>query len=73
VKPNGHNDENISHYSRFIPERVAETSQILLRDTYFYQNVIATRNAADVIMVSPLPSDRIPSHLTFSSNKNELF
>jgi hypothetical protein len=32
----------------FIPEGVAKTSQIFLRDFYIYQNDLAMRNTADV-------------------------
>jgi hypothetical protein len=38
-----------TYHSRLIPKRVAETSQIFLRDTpTFYQNDLAMKNTADV-------------------------
>jgi hypothetical protein len=39
---------SVSYDLRFIPEGVAETSQIFLRDAHFYQNYLAMRNTADV-------------------------
>jgi hypothetical protein len=37
-----------TYHSRFIPEGVAETSQIFLRDTHILSKLLATRNTADV-------------------------
>jgi hypothetical protein len=40
--------------SRFIPEGVAETSQIFLRETHILQKLLATRNTADVTGGKPI-------------------
>jgi hypothetical protein len=37
-----------TYHSRFIPKRVAEVSQILLRDAHAYKNYLAVRYTADV-------------------------
>jgi hypothetical protein len=37
-----------TNHSRFIPEGVAETSQIFLRDGHILSKFLATRNTADV-------------------------
>jgi hypothetical protein len=42
-----------THHSRFIPEGVAEESQIFETPT-FYQNYLAMRNNADVIGGKPI-------------------
>jgi hypothetical protein len=36
------------YHSCFIPEGVAETSQIFLRDTHVLSKLLATRNTSDV-------------------------
>jgi hypothetical protein len=42
------------HTSSFIPEGVAEASQIFLETPTFYQNDLATRNTADVTGGKPI-------------------
>jgi hypothetical protein len=37
-----------TYHSHFIPEGLAEASQIFLRDTHFLPNYLAMRNTADV-------------------------
>jgi hypothetical protein len=44
---------NHTYHSRFIPERVAEASQLFLRDTHVLPK-IATRNTADVTGDKPI-------------------
>jgi hypothetical protein len=36
------------YHSRYIPEEVTETFQILLQDTHIFQNDLAMRNTADI-------------------------
>jgi hypothetical protein len=43
-----------TYHSRFIPEEEAETPQIFLHTHPFYQNVLATRNTADVTGGNPI-------------------
>jgi hypothetical protein len=48
-----------TYHSRYIPQGVAEASQIFLRHVHVYQNDLAMKNAARVTggNVSPSPSD----------------
>jgi hypothetical protein len=43
-----------TYHSRFIPEGVAEVSQISLRDTHVLPKLLAMRNTADVKGVKPI-------------------
>jgi hypothetical protein len=44
-----------TYHSRFIPEGVAEASQMLLQDAKItYQNYLAVRNTADVTSAKPI-------------------
>jgi hypothetical protein len=43
-----------THHSRFIPEGVAKTSQILLRDTHILPELLATKNTVEVTGGKPV-------------------
>jgi hypothetical protein len=43
-----------TYHTRFIPEGVAEASQILLRDAHVLPNYLAVRNTADVKNGKPI-------------------
>jgi hypothetical protein len=44
----------IQYHSRFIPEEVAEVSQIFFRDIYILPKLLATRNTAEVTGGKPI-------------------
>jgi hypothetical protein len=43
-----------TYHSRFIPEGIAEVSQIFLRDTHVLPKLISSRNTADVTGGKPI-------------------
>jgi hypothetical protein len=50
----GNYNNTYTYHSRFIPEEVAEASQIFLRDTHVLPKLVSLRNTADVTGGKPI-------------------